>query len=235
MDYDDRLKEKLGQELRSSLSQMRLAPEFREELKRRMLTSRSTPWQRWLDLRAPSTRHRRAVAGFAVAALTAAVVIPLVAVHVSEPSTTRQYLALVPPGVSSSHAKVAAPATCHSAGVQLSVVPTLQVTLTQGQSKTFTVHVTGSSCPLAASVTGPSTVGLSLTRLPQVSSSARTLRGELFRVTWTGRTIASRAAAGASSGANSPGTGALAAGTYTVTLSVPPSEVRAVISITVKG
>jgi hypothetical protein len=234
MDPDDRLTEELGAELRSSLSQMRLAPEFRADLRGRMLASPSSPWLRWLGLWPSLGGHRRALAGVAVAAIAAAVVIPLAAVHSSQTPTTHQYLALVPPGVSS-HANEAAPATCHSGGVHLSVAPTLQVTLTPGQSKTFTVHVTGSSCPLAASVTGPSKIGLSLTRLPQVSTSAKALREEAFRVTWTGRTSAARAEAGATSNSGSPGTGAIAAGTYTVILSVPPSGVREVISITVRS
>ncbi|HUY09394.1 MAG TPA: hypothetical protein VMW80_08090 [Candidatus Dormibacteraeota bacterium] len=225
MDPDDRLTEELGEELRRSLAEMRLPSEFREELKGRLLATPESRWRRWLGTWPALAQRRGALVGVAAAVIALAVLIPLTAFHHSPTFTDRQYLELVPPGVSGPHAADAAPATCHGGTVRLSVVPS-QATLAPGQSATFEVSVTGSSCPLGATVTGPSKARLMITRLATPSSnSSGVLRAE-YQVTWTGQSTSP-------SGSSSKGTGKLAPGSYTVTLSAPPSSARASISVTI--
>ncbi|MGC2192443.1 MAG: hypothetical protein WA751_08935 [Candidatus Dormiibacterota bacterium] len=234
MDPDDRLTEELAEELRRSLAEMRLHPEFREELKGRLLATPESRWQRWWSAWPALTRHRGAAAGVAVAVIAAAVLVPLAALNHSQPSTVRQFQVTIPPGVSGAHAADAAPLTCHSGTVHLTVAPG-QATLAPGQSATFAVSVTGSSCPLGASVTGPSKASISIRPVPSPSSAAGGVAKADFEVIWSGRSIAIGPASGGSVGSGSSGTGKLAAGTYTVTVSVPPSSARASISITING
>jgi hypothetical protein len=223
MDPDDRLTEELGEELRRSLAAMRLHAEFREELKGRLLATPESRWRRWLGTWPARAQRRGALVGVAAAAIVLAVLIPLAALHHSATFTNRQYLELVPPGVSGPHAADAAPATCHSGTVHLSVVPN-QATLSPGQSATFEVSVRGSSCPLGATVTGPSKAHLLITRLAPPASSSSGVLGAKYQITWTGQTTSP-------SGSTSNGTGKLAAGNYTVTLSASPSSSRASISV----
>ena len=76
MDPDDRLTEKLGEELRRSMAEIRLHHEFREELKGRLLATPPSRWRRWLNSWPALARHRGALGGIAVAAIAAAVLVP---------------------------------------------------------------------------------------------------------------------------------------------------------------
>ncbi|MGA7362216.1 MAG: hypothetical protein WBZ07_04585 [Candidatus Dormiibacterota bacterium] len=223
MDPDDRLTKELGEELRRSLVKMRLHSEFREGLKEQLLATPANRWQRWLGAWPSLAQRRGAVLGVAAVAIVLAVLIPLAALNHSPSFTNRQYLELVPPGVSGPHAADAAPATCHSGTVRLSVVPS-QATLAPGQSATFEVSVTGSSCPLVATVTGPSKASLSIKQLGKPSSVSSGVPVAEYQVTWTGQSTSP-------GGSSSNGTGRLAAGNYTVSLSPSPSSARASISV----
>jgi hypothetical protein len=234
MDPDDRLTGELGEELRRSLAEMRLHPEFRKELKGRLLATPESRWQRWWGSWPALARHRGAVAGVAAAAIAAAVLVPLAALNHPQPSSGRQYLVFIAPGGSGAHAADAAPLTCHSGTVHLTVAPT-QATLAPGQSATFEVSETGSSCPLGASVSGPSKASISINPVPSHSSAAGGVTKSDSEVIWSGRSITAGSASGGSGGSSANGTGKLAAGTYTVTVSVQSSSARASISITISG
>jgi hypothetical protein len=233
MDPDDRLTEKLGEELRRSMAEIRLHHEFREELKGRLLATPPSRWRRWLNSWPALARHRGALAGIAVAAIAAAVLVPLATFHPAHTSRGRQYLELVPPGVSGAHAAAAAPATCHSGTVHLQVA-TVRVILTTGQSDTVEVRVTGSSCPLGASVTGPSRAGISIKPVPESSSNPAGVAQEAYQLIWTGKSAAAPPRIGGASGSSPKGTTGLSAGTYTVILSVPPASARVAISFTIR-
>jgi len=234
MDPDDRLTEELGEELRRSMAEMRLHPEFRADLKGRLLAAPEIRWRRWLSSWPAVARHRGALATVVVAAIAAAVVIPLATSPHSQLSTGRSYLVIVPPAVSGGHAADAAPAICPSGNVQLSVSPA-QAALAPGQRATFVVSETGSSCPLTATVRGPSAAGLSIMAIPQRSPEPLGPANAMYQLLWTGRTTTSGSGSGTASGAGAKGAAELSPGTYTVTLSVPSSRARASISITISS
>jgi len=224
MDPDDRLTEEIRGELHRSLTEMRMRPEFREQLKGKLVETPEPWWRRrWLGSWPAAARHPGALAGVAVAAVALAVAIPLLTFHAAPTSGGRQYLVLIPPGPSRDHAALAAPATCPSGTVHLAVVP-VRATLTSGQSAIFKVSVTGSSCSLGATITGPSKAAVSISRLPTKTALPDGMVGAEYQVIWTGKSAVP-------SGSSSEGAGKLAPGGYTLTLNVPPSQARASISI----
>ncbi|HVB13249.1 MAG TPA: hypothetical protein VNH38_00615 [Candidatus Dormibacteraeota bacterium] len=236
MDSDDRLTEELGEELRRSLAEMRLHPEFRQELKGRLLATPVSRWRRWLGAWPVLARHPGALAGIAVAAIVVGVAIPLAAALHSPASSGRSYLVIISPelGAGGSKAAAAAPAICAGGTVHLSVSPT-QATLAPGQSAQFQAAESGSACALSATVTGPSAAGLSIKQRPASSSNASGVARTVYQVSWTGRPYAAGKGTALTAPSGSRETGRLSPGTYKVTLSVPTTTATANIVITIKG
>jgi hypothetical protein len=221
MDPDKRLTELLRGELHRSLAEMRLNPELRQELKVQMLASPASRWPGWLRTRTGGLRRSllTGVAGLAVAGLAAAVVLPLVGQH-PPASSTRQYLAVLPPGVSAggSHAAVVAPASCGSGSLRLEVAPG-QISLAQGQAGQLSIKELHGACAPTVSVTGPAAAVLTVqSRTPSPSNPGGVIEAN-YTITWTGHTR--------SGGAAPPGK-------YLVTVSVPASHVLATATITVR-
>ncbi|HVC38561.1 MAG TPA: hypothetical protein VNH20_01130 [Candidatus Dormibacteraeota bacterium] len=233
MDPDDRLTDQVREELRRSLSEMRLHPEFREELKGRLLATPARGWRRWVAAWPAVSHHPGAVAGVALAAIVVAVGLPLAAVLHQHSTTSPRYLVTISPrlGAGANRAAVAAPATCSGKTVHLSVSPA-RATLAAGQGVQFEVTETGAACLLDATVAGPSAAGLSI--VPTSLSSA-TPNGASFRVSWSGRPAATAAGTKSSVSAGSGPGRQLAPGVYRVTVSAAPSGPRVIISITITG
>jgi hypothetical protein len=221
MDPDERLTELLRGELRRSLAEMRLNPELRQQLKVQLLATPASRWPGWLRTRTGGLRRSvlTGVAGLAVAGLAAAVVLPLVGQHPSA-SSSRQYLAVGPPGVRAggSHAAVVAPASCGSGSLRLEVAPG-QISLAQGQAGQFSITELHGACAPTVSVTGPAAAVLTIqSRSPSPGNSAGLVKAN-YTVTWTGHTRSG---------------GADPAGKYQVTVSVPASHALATATITVR-
>jgi hypothetical protein len=218
MDPDERLTEQLRGELRRLLAEMRLEPELREDLKAQLLATPASRWPRWLRTRTGTMRRGllAGVAGVAAAGIAAAVVIPLLP-PAPAGSTTRETLAVLPPGVSAGNGAALAPATCQNAAIRLTANPA-QATLVQGKTALFAVQESGGDCyKLAESTSGPSAAAVSLqSGIPFATTNA----GPLFEVYWTGDL------SNESSRAVSPGT-------YKVVVSVPSSRARTTITVTV--
>ncbi|MGA8206588.1 MAG: hypothetical protein WB801_07515 [Candidatus Dormiibacterota bacterium] len=233
MDPDERLIERLADELRQSAATMRLHPEFRAELKTRMLATPSSRWHRWLGGWTATNWGRGALAGVALAAVALAVAIPLA---VSGPATSHSAvsLELVPraaaPGVAPGFE--AAPARCGARSVKLSATPT-HATLAPGQQADFSISEIGSTCKLTATATGPTKAGLTVE-----SSSPTPIHGALavaqadFQLVWSGtRAVARSGTAAASPG--TPGRSPLPAGSYLITVTVPHTSASVSVEITV--
>jgi hypothetical protein len=234
MDPDDRLIEKLGEELRRSTAEMRLYPEFREQLKDRMLATPTSPWQRWVSGWPTTAWGRGTLAGVALAAIALAVALPL-ATSRTPPARSSVSLELVPPEVKSSGVPgaVAAPASCAATDVKLKVTPT-RATLTPGQRAQFSVSEIGGSCALGVSISGPSIADLSIASgRPTPNVGGPQLAQATFLLRWTGTGAAAEKGNTAISPGSPASKGGLAAGTYEITVKVPHTRVRASIEITV--
>jgi hypothetical protein len=221
MDPDERLTELLRGELRRSLAEMRLDPELRQQLKVQLLATPASRWPGWLRTRTGGLRRSvlTGVAGLAVAGLAAAVVLPLVGQHPSA-SSSRQYLAVVPPGVSAggSHSAAVAPASCGSGSLRLHVAPR-QISLAQGQAGQLSINELHGACAPTVSVTGPVAAVLTVrSRSPSSSNPGGVIEAK-YTITWTGHTR--------SGGTDPPGK-------YQVTVSVPASHALATATITVR-
>ncbi|MGH7642081.1 MAG: hypothetical protein ACRENX_03550 [Candidatus Dormibacteria bacterium] len=234
MDPDDRLIEELAAQLHRATAEMRLHPETRRLLKQQLLATPRSRWRARLRSWPSLSRTRGALAGVAVAAIAAAVVIPLATANHTPNTTERQYLAVLPPGVNGGHAAAAAPMTCHGAVVHLVSSPT-RANLTPGQRRTFVVSVTGSTCPLSARVAGPVAAGLSIESEPKPSSSPGGAPSAVYDVIWSGRGPISANGNGAAGSIGALEPRKLVPGTYQITLSVPPSGARAYISISISS
>ncbi|MGC1183940.1 MAG: hypothetical protein WBA31_02160 [Candidatus Dormiibacterota bacterium] len=221
MDPNERLTEQLRGELRRSLAEMRLDPEFRRTLQDQLLATPTRRWPRWLGGGAGLARRGvlAGIAGVAVAGLAAAVVVPLVGQHPA-PSRSRQYLALAPDlRAGGSHSAAAAPATCGSAALRLTVAPT-RATLATGRSTRISVYETHGVCAPQVSVTGPAAAAVTVQSLPQSQGDASGLPEATFEIMWTGHTTKGRA---------------LPPGRYRVTVTVLSSKAVATATITVRG
>lgn len=233
MDPDDRLIQRLAEELRQSATAMRLHPEFRAELKARMLATPNSRWHRWLGGWTATTWGRGALAGVALAAVALAVAIPLA---VSRPGTSHSAVSLelvpraaapgVAPGVE------AAPALCAARSVKLSATPT-HATLVPGQRADFSISEIGADCKLTATVTGPTKAGLTVkSSSPTPNAGGLAVAQADFQLVWSG----TRAAAKSGTAATSPGTpgkSPLPAGSYVITVTVPHTSASVSVEITV--
>ena len=232
MDPDDRLIERLAEELRHSTAEMRLRPELRAELKNRMLATPASRWHRWLVGWPAASWGRGALVGAALAAVALAVAIPL-AISRPGPSHSAVSLELVPrvtggpaPGAE------AAPATCTASSASLTVAPT-HATLAPGQQAEFSVSEMGANCDLTATVRGPSKAGLTVESIsPTPNAGGLAVTQADFKIVWSGH----RAAANSGTAVSSPGTpgkSPLPAGAYVITVTIAHTSASASVTITV--
>ncbi|HVC24005.1 MAG TPA: hypothetical protein VNH82_11380 [Candidatus Dormibacteraeota bacterium] len=221
MDPNERLTEQLRGELRRSLAQMRLDPELRRALKSQLLATPATRWPRWLGGGGGLARHGVlvGVAGVAAAGLAAAVIVPLVGQHPA-PSSSRQYFTLAPRvNAGGPHSAAAAPASCGSAALRLTVTPA-RATLARGRSTRISIDETHGVCAPRVSVTGPAAVTVTVQSGVHSQGEASGVPEATFEIIWTGHTTKG---------------GALPPGRYRVTVTVPSSEAVASATITVHG
>jgi|GEM_PF-5114158 len=232
MDPDDRLIERLAQELRRSTAAMQLHPELRAELKNLMLATPTSRWRRWLGGWPVTSWGRGALTGVALAAVALAVGIPL-ALTRPGPSRSAVSLELVPrasrgalPGAE------AAPATCAAGSAKLSVTPS-HTALAPGQQAEFSVSEIGADCDLTATVSGPAKAGITVETIsttPNAGGSAVT-QAE-FELVWSGnRAVANSGTATISPG--TPGKSPLPAGTYMITVTVAHTSAHTSVEVTV--
>jgi hypothetical protein len=232
MDPNDRLIQRLAQELRQSTAAMRLRPESRADLKARMLATPDSRWHRWLGGWTATSWGRGALAGVALAAVALAVAIPLA---VSRPSGSRSAVSLelipktnheVAPGVE------AAPSTCTARSVKLAATPS-HAALAPGQQADFSISEIGAACDLTATVKGPSKAGLTVEpSSPTPNAGGLAVAQADFQLVWSG----TRAAAKSGTAATSPGTPGnrpLPAGSYVITVTVPHTSASVSVEITV--
>lgn len=232
MDPDERLIQRLAEELRQSTAAMRLRPESRAELKARMLATPESPWHRWLGGWTATTWGRGALAGVALAAVALAVAIPLT---VARPGASRSAVSLqlipkanpgVAPGIE------AAPPTCATRSLKLSVTPT-KATFAPGQTAEFSISEIGAACNLTATVKGPSKVGLTVKSIyPPLKAGGLVVTQAHFQLVWSGTRAAVRSGTAASS-PGTPGNKPLPAGSYVITVTVPHTDARVSVDITV--
>jgi hypothetical protein len=233
MDPNDRLIERLAEELRQSAAAMHLHPEFRAELKARMLATPNSRWRRWLGGWTATTWGRGALGGVALAAIALAVAIPLA---VSRPGTSHSAvsLELVPraaaPGVAPGFE--AAPARCGARSVKLSATPTHAV-LAPGQQADFSIAESGADCKLTATVTGPTKAGLTVeSSSPTPNSERLSIAQADFQLVWSGTRAAARSGTEATT-PGTPGKTPLPAGSYLITVTVPHTSASVSVEITV--
>lgn len=232
MDPDDRLIRRLAEELRQSTAAMRLRPESRAELKARMLATPDSRWHRWLGGWTATSWGRGALAGVALAAVALAVAIPLA---VSRPGGSRSAVSLelvpkanpgVAPGVE------AAPSTCAARSVSLSVTPP-NATLAPGHKADFSISEIGAACDLTATAKGPSKAGFTVKsiHLP-LNAGGLAVAQANFLLVWSGTRAAAKSGTAAST-PGTPGRSRLPAGSYVITVTVPHTDARASVEITV--
>jgi hypothetical protein len=232
MDPDDRLIQRLAEELRQSTAAMRLRPESRADLKARMLATPDSLWRRWLGGWTASSWGRGALAGVALAAIALAVAIPLA---ISRPGGSRSAvsLELVPKAIPGLAPGIeAAPSTCAARSVKLSATPT-NASLAPGQKAVFSITEIGAACDLTATVKGPSKAGLSVESIsPTPNAGGLAVKQADFQLAWSGTRAAATSGAAASS-PGTPGKRPLPAGSYVITVTVPHTSASASVEITV--
>jgi hypothetical protein len=231
MDPDDRLIERLAEELRQSTAAMRLHPEFRAELKNRMLATPASRWRRWLGGSPAASWGRGALVGAALAAVALAVAIPL-AVSRPGPSHSAVSLELVPrasrgaiPGAE------AAPATCAVGSAKLTATP-IHATLGPGQQADFSISEIGADCDVTATVSGPAKAGITVESI-SATPNAGGLEGTQaeFELVWSGDRAAAKSGPGSSPG--TPGKRPLPAGAYVITVTIAHTSAHASVEVTV--
>jgi hypothetical protein len=232
MDPDERLIERLAEELRLSTAGMRLHPELRAELKQRLLATPSSRWRRWLAGWPVSSWGRGALAGVALAAVALAVGVPLALTRPGG-SHSAVSLELVPranrgaaPGAE------AAPANCAAKPAKVSLTPT-HATLAPGQQADFAVSEVGADCDLTATVSGPSKAGVTVESIsPTPNPSGLAVTQAQFELVWSGKRAADNSGTAASS-PGTPGNSPLPAGAYVITVTVAHTSVHTSVEITV--